>query len=270
MLDSSRNIDSVQITAEQLPSSSDCSMRSNIDEDAVTKEIRIKRISPLSGKQSGNITAMNVRALPTDDTLWKTKTPGGRNNAEARSELGFFHKAFSSAFNAAKKITDVLAACPPALVRRAADLKSSPPKTDKRRMRLSVNSYTRDLYQEIRNALNPANPSGNVPMSDNADFSVAVSEPPKIAVNALLLRRADKHSLLIRGKASHPVAIKDIMVFADKKKILNLSNAIRESAGYMEFSADVPLDKAVSSILVLARHSDHVMGSQSLVIKKRN
>ena len=74
-------------------------------------------------------------------------------------------------------------------------------------------------------------------------------------------------TLILRGRAVHPLCVRDVMVFADKKKILYLSNGSRSDAGYIEFSADIPLSESVRHILVVARHNDEVMGSQSLFVK---
>jgi hypothetical protein len=58
------------------------------------------------------------------------------------------------------------------------------------------------------------------------------------------------------------------MVFADKQKILYLSSASREDAAFIEFSADVPLYSYTNHILVVARHDEDVMGSQSLFVRR--
>ena len=245
----------------------------DIDEDAVTKELRIERITDFTGKRSINVAAVQVRSLPSNTDSWKKSTlpPQSASRGGIRSAV---HAIFPALFGFVQKAVDAITISTPRRTptlppkRSAAAPSPSPsPKTDKPRLRLSVNTYTRDLYQEIRHALKPA-PTKALPVVDKTGFSIDVAEPPKISVNALLLRRAEKYSLLIRGRAVHPIAIRDIMVFADKKKVLYLSNALREDAGYMEFSADVPLVGAVSSVLVVARHDDHVMGSQSLLIKK--
>lgn len=98
--------------------------------------------------------------------------------------------------------------------------------------------------------------------------SLSIAEPPKIHLKGALLKRRGREMLLIRGRAEHPVRVKDIMVFADRKKILYLSSASREDAGFIEFSADVPLENHTNHILVVARHDDDVMGSQSLFVRR--
>jgi len=265
------SVDSIRITPEDTPHVAYKQTLFEIDEDAVTREFRIHRDSEPSGGYPVHETAMRIRTLPSDDTLWKNRL--ARRSAAESPRKGLLSALVPSLMAAVEKATTLFQSLGnhrhPAGVRTRALKKHAGAKTDRDHLRLSVNSYTRDLYREIRNALNPAS-SREVLRVGTHEYAVAVSEPPKIAVNALLLRRSDKFSLLLRGKASHPIAIRDIMVFADKKKILYLSNAMRDDAGYMEFSADVPLMGAVSSVLVVARHDDHVMGSQSLVITKSN
>jgi hypothetical protein len=248
-------VDSIRITPEDTPQVSYREPLFDIDEDAVTKEIRIQRLTDLTSGRTDNSTAMRVRTLPTDDTLWRKDLSRRPERSNILNRLDALRSVFPSVRASLRKLLTVFSPVAIPVLRKATQLprplKRSPaPKDD-------------------RNALQPAGQT-TVPAVDSTGFSIAISEPPKIAVNAVLLRRADKHSLLIRGRASHPIAIRDIMVFADKKKILYLSNAMREDAGYMEFSADVPLIGAVNSILVVARHDDHVMGSQSLMIKKSN
>ena len=99
------------------------------------------------------------------------------------------------------------------------------------------------------------------------NFSYAVFSPPRIVLKGALLRRDNVSTLILRGRAVHPLCVRDVMVFADKKKILYLSNASRDNAGYIEFSADIPLSESVSHVLVVARHNNEVMGSQSLLVK---
>ncbi len=267
-------VDSIQITPEDTPQVTYKQTLFDIDEDAVTREIRIRRDGDSITSYPAHETAMRVRTLPSDDTLWKSQRRAkGANPGDRRSAAGLVRAFIPSLFAAIEKAATSLFAQRTAVPQKSAASrnralrKRTGGKNDHRKLRLSVNSYTRDLYREIRNALNPAS-AGEVLRVGTEAYAIAVAEPPQIAVNALLLRRSDKYSLLIRGKASHPIAIRDIMVFADKKKILYLSNALRDDAGYMEFSADVPLLSAVSSVLVVARHDDEVMGSQSLVITK--
>lgn len=267
--DSLDAVDSIQITPEDTPQVSYKQTLFDIDEDAVTKEIRIRRIDDSSdGNQARP--AVQIRTLPADDTLWQK-----RRIQKAKTDVGRLLSSVIPRFLAMVGKTTTFFASHTSIQNhkpvRSKQLptKNSVRREDKNRLRLSVNSYTRDLYREIRNALNPA-AVGEVPRIGTEAYSIALLDPPKISVNALLIRRTDKYSLLIRGKASHPIAIRDIMVFADKKKILYLSNALRDDAGYMEFSADVPLLGAVNSILVVARHDDQVMGSQSLMITKTN
>lgn len=278
-IDAEESLDSIQITPEDTPQVAYKQSLFDIDEDAVTKEIRIRRVGETITGISTSITdheaAMRIRTLPSDDTLWKSRQTRRSPNPSEPSRLGFLRTFVPALLAVIEKATSSLRSTKNAIQpivggsRFRGLKKHSTSKNEKRQLRLSVNSYTRDLYREIRNALNPAS-AGEVLRVGTEEYAIAVAEPPKIAVNALLLRRSDKYSLLIRGKATHPVAIRDIMVFADKKKILYLSNAMRDDAGYMEFSADVPLLSAVSSVLVVARHDDAVMGSQSLVISKSN
>ncbi len=233
-----------------------------IDEDAVTKEIRIQRLANFSSKRAGNLAAMEIRTLPTEDlsspeikqqilTLKSKLSPLIEAYRIAKNTLFSFWTQYRLKRN-----------------RFASYIDNDPRhKIDSTRLRLSVNSYSEDLYNDIRGILRSASTLSN-PAIKQDGFSISLSQPPQISVNAALLKRTDIYSLLIRGKASHPVAIKDIMVFADKKKILHLSNAIRANAGFMEFSADVPLENAVSDIVVVARHNETVLNSQSLTIKK--
>ena len=252
----------------------------DIDEDAVTKEIRFERTTGSSKKRNrNNSVAVRIRSIPSDTGSWKMgerdrlTLPGSSVRSALQAVfpklLGYMQKAMGALTlpPVHRTPTPSLASARGSKVPISVPRPSRGNKTDKPRLRLSVNTYSRDLYQEIRSALNPA-VSKALPAVDKKGFSITAAEPPKISVNALLLRRADKYSLLIRGRAVHPIAIRDIMVFADKKKVLYLSNALRDDAGYMEFSADVPLTGAVSNVLVVARHDDNVMGSQSLLIKK--
>jgi hypothetical protein len=265
--DSEPSVDVIEIAEDEIPSD-----EYQPDDDAVTKEIRIQRLGAITSSGLDHAAAMRVRTLPTDDTLWRS---GSARRLGEKTGLLYpirLMPIFPSVRAALKRIFSAVFWLQKSTVRsvnRSFRSKKASSSHKPGTLRLSVNTYTKDLYREIRRALNP-NMDGAELASEGGDFSVMVSTPPQIAVNAMLLRRADKYSLLIRGRASHPIAIRDIMVFADKKKILYLSNAARDDAGYMEFSADVPLEAAVGSILVVARHDDHVMGSQSLVIKKSN
>jgi hypothetical protein len=266
MEDSEPSVDVIEIDMDEAPAEEYRRSFFETDEDAVTKEIRIERLAQIASSNTDHSAAVRVRTLPTDDTLQRTGVSRRASNRVDAIVPNPRKALFLSVRAAIKRILAVFSQSRPRIRRHLPRLiKGDGPHTG--RLRLSVNTYTRELYREIRHALNPK--PGTAPLAiDNSGFSITVSTPPQIAVNAMLLRRADKHSLLIRGRASHPVSIRDIMVFAEKKKILYLSNAARDDAGYMEFSADVPLEGAVNSIVVIARHNEKVMGSQSLVIKK--
>ncbi len=133
---------------------------------------------------------------------------------------------------------------------------SSPPADGRQSYsKLTVNAFSKTLQAREN------------PQLSGADFSYSVHSPPKIALRGSLLRRRNTSTLILKGRAVHPLCVRDVMVFADKKKILFLSNGSRSNAGYIEFSADIPLNDSVSHILVVARHNDEVMGSQSLLVK---
>jgi hypothetical protein len=132
---------------------------------------------------------------------------------------------------------------------------------------MGANSYSAELYKEMRQAIQ-AGPSGqqsNLPMPR---YNYLVSRPPRIVLKGFLLRREKQTSLMLRGRAIHPLSVRDVMIFADKRKILYLSSAARNDAGCIEFSADIPLRSETSHILVVARHNEEVMGSQSLFVKR--
>ncbi len=267
---SAPSVDIIEIHPSEMDDIDYHSDDDGIDDDAVTKEIRIERLSQITAGNPDHAAAVRVRTLPTDDTLWRSDA-ARRSSDKLSVPIPSRKTALFPTIRAAlRRIFSAVFSEQSALVRslnHAPRLKKSGTDYKPGRLRLSVNTYTRDLYQEIRRALNPKHNEASITL-DNDNYLIMTAVPPQIAVNAMLLRRADKFSLLIRGRASHPISIRDIMVFAEKKKILFLSNSARDDAGYMEFSADVPLEAAVGNILVVARHNDQVMGSQSLIIQK--
>ncbi len=132
---------------------------------------------------------------------------------------------------------------------------------------MGANSYSAELYKEMRQAVH-AGGGGAKTHLPLPKYSYLVSRPPRIVLKGFLLRREQGVSLMLRGRAIHPRSVRDVMVFADKRKVLYLSSAARNDAGCIEFSADIPITRASSHILVVARHSDEVMGSQSLYVKR--
>ena len=90
-------------------------------------------------------------------------------------------------------------------------------------------------------------------------------EPPKIQVKGTLVRRTKKGSVLLKGRAMHPVGVRDVVVFRGDQKILYLPSAAH--ADHIDFSIEVPLEAGANNILIVARHDDKVMGSESVFIR---
>ncbi len=90
-------------------------------------------------------------------------------------------------------------------------------------------------------------------------------EPPKIQIKGSLVKRTKKNTFLLKGRAMHPVNVRDVVIFRGEQKILYLPS--RTTADHIDFSAEIPLEDGANNILVVARHNDKVMGSESVFIR---
>lgn len=92
--------------------------------------------------------------------------------------------------------------------------------------------------------------------------------PPKIDIKGSTIQRsADKH-IIVKGTASHPNDIRDVIVFVGDKKVLYLPATDKTGGTRLDFSATVPLEEGANHIMVIARHNDKVMSMQTLFVRR--
>ena len=249
----------------------------DFDEDAITKKIVVNRIVTVSPNRSGNQkpeTTVRVESVHSERQHLSTVTDARYNNPMAPerptdlSALGNATQAANRRRSVIPVLRDGIKKVMALIAPHRTNVLGKPliePKDNSYQM--GVNSYSADLYKEMRQAIQagPNAQSSNLPVPR---YTYLVSRPPRIVLKGFLLRREKQTSLMLRGRAIHPLSVRDVMIFADKRKILYLSSAARNDAGCIEFSADIPLLTETSHILVVARHNEEVMGSQSLFVKR--
>jgi hypothetical protein len=249
----------------------------DFDEDAITKTILVNRIVTVSPNKNDGRPAPMVRvdsvSRETDPHL--TAMTDARYRDPMASERPTDLTALGKATQANRR-RSVIPVLKDGLKRvfaliapnnRDGNAEEQPIEHKESPYQMGANSYSSELYKEMRQAIQagPNVSRANLPMPR---YTYLVSRPPRIVLKGFLLRREKQTSLMLRGRAIHPLSVRDVMIFADKRKILYLSSAARNDAGCIEFSADIPLLSETSHILVVARHNDEVMGSQSLFVRR--
>ena len=253
----------------------------DLDEDAITKKIVVNRIVTVTpGNNNVHTPNTHIRVETTEQVTHPSGVP--ITTGEYRNPLASERPTDLSALGRATKAAEQRLSVLPSIrsgIRKVLSILSPHQKGENLEVttpmiepsdthyNLGVNSYSTELYKEMRHALQ----AGADPRKNNLPvprYTYLVSRPPRIVLKGFLVRREKKTSLMLRGRAIHPLCVRDVMIFADKKKVLYLSSAARNDAGCIEFSADIPLNGDTSHILVVARHNDEVMGSQSLFVRK--
>ena len=252
----------------------------DLDEDAVTKKIVINRIVTVSPDKRDPQRINSHLRIETVDAHGAGGVPvtTGEFRNPMESDRPTDLSALGKATQAAQRRSLVLPTLRSGL-RKVLAIFSGNAKGDgfgngrgiidpsSNQYNLGANSYSAELYKEMRQAAKSGIDFRNSKLPVPR-FTYLVSRPPRIVLKGFLVRREKATSLMLRGRAIHPLCVRDVMVFADKKKVLYLSSAARNDAGCIEFSADIPLTGETSHILVVARHNEEVMGSQSLYVRK--
>lgn len=253
----------------------------DLDEDAVTKKIIINRVVTVSPGHNDVHTSNTHVRVETVDAIDNRNVP--TTTGEFRNPLASERPTDLTALGRATKADRDRIYQPTLMDRlkkllslftpnyRGNDLSEGAPLIEptENQYNIGVNSYSSELYKEMRHSLvaGPGTRNKNLPVPR---FKYLVSRPPRIVLKGFLVRREKNTSLMLRGRAIHPLCVRDIMIFANKKKVLYLSSAARNDAGCIEFSADIPLLGDTSHILVVARHNEEVMGSQSLYVRRES
>jgi hypothetical protein len=99
-------------------------------------------------------------------------------------------------------------------------------------------------------------------------YTPFMDTPPKIEIkNAAVQRRSDK-SVTIKGSATHPSFVRDVIIFVGDKKVLYQPSVNNTESKRIDFSADVPLEEGANQIMIVARHNDKVMGMQTIFVRR--
>ena len=97
-------------------------------------------------------------------------------------------------------------------------------------------------------------------------YTPSFYSPPTIKLSGKTVRRVSSDKTTIEGIATHPSSIRDVMVFAEDQKVLYLQS--NEATNEVAFKADVPLKEGVNHIIIVARHDDKVVGTESLFVRR--
>jgi hypothetical protein len=98
-------------------------------------------------------------------------------------------------------------------------------------------------------------------------IDVVYYEPPAIKVKGPTVRKVKNDTTKIEGFASHPSYVRDIMIFAEDQKVLYAPGKAGTEKR-IDFSADVPLKEGANHIIIIARHDDKIIGTETLFIRR--
>ena len=131
----------------------------------------------------------------------------------------------------------------------------------------TANGFFRVMLSNKRHAWiskTAVSPGGNA----DPKFDTVYYEPPVITIKGATVKKVKGATTKIEGYASHPSYVRDVMIFAEDQKVLYAPSAKDGKAKRIDFSADVPLKEGANHIIVIARHDDKIIGSESLFIRR--
>lgn len=101
----------------------------------------------------------------------------------------------------------------------------------------------------------------------NPTYTLTLIEAPTIKVKGPLVRRQKKDRMILKGSASHPEGVRDLMVFVGDEKVLYLPAGQGKPQSQLDFSTEIPLEPGANNIVIIARHDDKVLGSQTVFVR---
>lgn len=99
-------------------------------------------------------------------------------------------------------------------------------------------------------------------------YKADLRQPPLLSVDGEVVRRVQKETVNIRGRAEHPDRIRDVMVFVGDRKLLYQPSQDGKPKGQLVFSVDVPLEEGANFVTIVARYDDKTMSALPVFIRR--